>query len=377
MLDKNIKKELLEELEVPQVVKERVKFTLDDIRLEEFGKVREKRIEKEKSKEKKRKGNRLIGKGAVAAACILLVSSITVTAAVTKWLPDFIPRFQIPENMQEKLEEEGVAYTSLETIEQEGMLISLEKCLTDNEFYYCLFKVTLPDGVEEGQFQEIIVEGYKPEDNVDNGGGTYCYQTTEGDSEKNVFYYVISGRHSTFETYDVGEELGEREKIVEKSCVTEEDYKTGHMTFRFENFGVYDENNQFQPSVTGTWEFKWAEKKVEDKKVYTINRKIEKGYYERSNAVLKTVSVSPIAIGLTYELPAEDKNGFIYYPSTPTEVELQDGTRVALTQLTEGFEDYFDDENMNYKSAYGLYSVWDPEEVVAIYFGKNNRVELE
>lgn len=377
MLDKNIKKELLEELEVPQVVKERVKFTLDDIRLEEFGKVREKRIEKEKSKEKKRKGNRLIGKGAVAAACILLVSSITVTAAVTKWLPDFIPRFQIPENMQEKLEEEGVAYTPLETIEQEGMLISLEKCLTDNEFYYCLFKVTLPDGVEEGQFQEIIVEGYKPEDNVDNGGGTYCYQTTEGDSEKNVFYYVISGRHSTFETYDAGEELGEREKIVEKSCVTEEDYKTGHMTFRFENFGVYDENNQFQPSVTGTWEFKWAEKKVEDKKVYTINRKIEKGYYERSNAVLKTVSVSPIAIGLTYELPAEDKNGFIYYPSTPTEVELQDGTRVALTQLTEGFEDYFDDENMNYKSAYGLYSVWDPEEVVAIYFGKNNRVELE
>lgn len=378
MLDKNIKKELLEELEVPQMVKERVKFTLDDIRLEEFGKRKEKSIEKEKGKRNKKKGKQLFGKGAVAAACVLLVSSITVTAAVSKWTPDFMQRFLIPEELKEKMEEEGVNYTPLETIEHEGMSVSLEQCMTDNEYFYCLFKVILPEGVENGEFENVMTEGYKPEDSVESYG-THCYEVTEEDSENNIFYYTISGRHSTLITQDEGENAEKTTKILDKSCVTEEDYKTGHMTFRFENFGVYDKNNEFQPLVKGIWEFQWAEKEIEDKKEYSINRKVGKGYYERSNAILKTVTVSPIVINLTYELPdcPEDKESFMYYPATPTEVELTDGTKVELTEIYSGFEDYSDKENKNLKYAYALYPVRDTEEIVAVYFGKNERVELE
>ena len=67
----------------------------------------------------------------------------------------------------------------------------------------------------------------------------------------------------------------------------------------------------------------------------------------------------------------------MYYPATPTEVELTDGTKVELTEIYSGFEDYSDKENKNLKYAYALYPVRDTEEIVAVYFGKNERVELE
>lgn len=365
MLDRNIKEKLKEELQTPLAIRKRVKFTLDDIRLREFGEVKEESVVKEK------KEKRIFGKGiaTAAAACVLVVSSITVTATVTKWTPDFLKRFQISENLQGKLEQEGVSYTPLETIEQEGMSISLEQCLTDNEYFYCLFKVTLPDDVAEGQFENITVEGYKTEDYIETDG-IYCYQLTEEAGAKNIFYYMISGKHCTLEQQEEGF------NIVSQSCVTGEDYKTGHMTFRFENYGVYDEQNQFQPSVSAEWEFQWAEKKVEDKIEYSVNRKVGKGYYARSNSILKTVTISPIVIGLVYELPEGCPEEY-YYLARPTEVELKDGTRIELIEIASGFENNFDEENNNYKYAYGLYPVEDPEQITAIYFGENERIELK
>ncbi|MBQ2801501.1 MAG: DUF4179 domain-containing protein [Lachnospiraceae bacterium] len=375
MVDRKIKEELEREVEVPESIRKRVKYILDDIRLSEFG-----NNEKETNFQKRGKQKRFYGKSVAAAACLLLASSITVTAAVAKWTPDFMQRFQISENLQEKMEEEGINYTSLETIEQNGMSISLEQCLTDNEYFYCLFKVVLPEGVTDGQFEYLDVEGYKREDCIESSG-THCYRVTEEDGEKNIFYYVLSGKHSTLETTDGGEGIGETSKVVSKSCVTEEDYKTGHMTFCFENFGVYDKENQFQPSVTGIWEFQWAEKKVEDKnkKEYAINRKVGKGYYARNNAILNQVNVSPITISLVYEIPdcPEDKLQLVYYPAEATEVELKDGTRVDLIQIDSGFEDYYDEENKKFRYVYGLNPVTDPQEITAIYFGDNERIQLQ
>lgn len=374
MLDRKIKNKLEEELEVPELVKERVKFTLNDIRLEKFGKAEENVVAIQDIATRKKKEKRIFTKGVAAAACVFLISSITVTAAVTKWTPDFMLRFQMSENEQVKLGEEGVSYTPLETIEKDGMAITLEQCMTDNEYFYCLFKVNVPEGATDGEFEDIVVEGYKPEDYIEYD--TYCARTVE-ESGDNVFYYVLSGRHTTLEQTKEGEFTADM--VVNESCVTEEDYKTGHMTFRFENFGVYDVQNEFQPYVAADWEFQWAEKVVEDKKEYTVNQKVGKGYYARSNAILKTVTISPIVITLNYELPdcPDDKNNLIYYPATPTQVELQDGTRADLTQISSGFEDASNKANKNYQYAYALYPVQETDQIVAIYFGENERLELK
>lgn len=370
MLDRKIKSRLAKELEVPQIVSKKVKFTLDDIRLKEFGEEKEESIVHEKKE--KRMHRRWVA--TAAAACALLVSSITVTAAVTKWMPDFMQRFQISEDLQEKMSEEGVSYTPLETIEQDGMSVSLEQCLTDNEYFYCLFKVVIPEGIEGEQFENISVEGYKPEDYIECDG-LYCYREQEEEGEKSVFYYMISGKHMTLKNQDIEENADETYAVINESCVTEEDYKKGYMTFRFENYGAYDKDNQFQAAVSGEWEFKWAEKKVEDKMEYGINKKVGKGYYARSKAVLKEVTVSPIVMNLVYELP-EDCPDEIYYLAKPTEVELADGTRVELQEIASGYEDDFDEGNNDYKYAYGLNLVRNPEDIVAIYFGENERIEL-
>lgn len=371
MLDRRIKNRLSKELEVPSVVKKRVKFTLDDIRLREFGEKTEESIIPEKKK--KRMYRR--GIATAAAACVMLVSSITVTAAVKKLLPDFMQRFQIPEDIQEKLSEEGVSYTPLETIEQDGMSISLEQCLTDNEYFYCLFKVVMPKEIKGGQFENVTVEGYKTEDYIECDG-PYCYWETEEEAGNFAFYYMMSGKHLTLQETDTEKSMNGTPVILNKSCVTEEDYQTGSMTLRFENYGVYDENNEFQPAVTGEWEFQWAEKKVEDKSEYTVDKKVGKGYYARSNAVLKKVTVSPIVMNLVYELP-EGCPEEVYYLARPTEVELKDGTRVELQEIASGYEEDFDGENNNYKFAYGLYPLRNPEEIAAIYFGENERIELK
>ena len=87
MPDKIIREKLKEEIEMPDIVKERINFTLNDIRLTKFG------TDKEVIKMKRKPFYR---KGIVAAACVLLISSATVvTAAVINWNPIVIEKFNI------------------------------------------------------------------------------------------------------------------------------------------------------------------------------------------------------------------------------------------------------------------------------------------
>ncbi len=378
MLDRKIKEELERELEVPESIRKRVKYTLDDIRLSEFG-----NNEKHTNLQKREKQKKFYGKSVAAAACLLLASSITVTAAVVKWTPDFVKRFQISEDLQKSLKDAGVADTPLQTVEHNGISIALEQCLTDNEFFTCLFKVMVPEKMN-GYFDLIEVEGYKEEDIIMSTSCSWQESTAEvNGTEYDIYYYVISGEHKRISNADFGEEEAGNStsdiNVVKGSCVTEEDYKTGHMTFRFENF--VDESANEQILASGPWEFQWAEKQVDARKEYAMNQKVNNGYYAKSNAVLKQVSVSPIVVSTVFEIPdrPEDKMNLSIYPAQATAVELKDGTIVTLEQgmVAAGFEDYQDDENNNFKYTFFLNTVLDPEEVAAIYFGTNERIQLQ
>lgn len=417
MLDKNIKNRLLEELEVPELVQERVKFVLNDIRLGEFGKPKEE-IGKEEKKGKKIWGKG-ITKGVAAAACVLLVSSITVTAAVTKWNTKLVEKFQITEALQEDLSNSGVAVSPMQKVEQAGITMTLEQCLTDNDFFYCLFKLDLPDDikvdkkthqaegviVEENQkekqvsgclgFWEVSVEGYKEEDITPCTTG-FLLENGELvlDEETNSLYYYVMGQHKTMkkEPLEGGFENGSGDDVimanndgygyyvVNESCVTEADYNNGHMTFTFEKFGVTstdpEEYGVHTALASGKWEFQWAEKKVETKSKYKVNEEI-KG---KCNAVLNEVTISPFVLTTVFEVKGYINSKWSPYamPDVASKMEMKDGSIVELEwdYVLNGYENYMDDSNRTYLCSIPLEQFIDPEEVAAIYFGQQ-RVELK
>lgn len=416
MLDKNIKNRLLEELEVPQVVTERVKFTLDDIRLGEFGKVKTEIVKEEK------KGKRIFGKGitkgVAAAACVLLVSSITVTAAVTKWNAKLVEKYQVTEKLQEDLSNSGVAVSPMQKVEQDGITMTMEQCLTDNDFFYCLFRIDLPEDIKvdpkthwaegvivEGNqekkvsgcfgFQEVSVEGYKEEDITPCTAG-FLLENDEIvlDEETNSVYYYIMGQHETMkkEPLQGGFENGSGDDVVKtiddeygyyvvnESCVTQEDYDNGHMTFTFENLGVTSSNPKEYGVRTalslGKWEFQWAEKKVETKSEYKLEEEI-KG---KCNAVLTDVTVSPFVLTTIFEVKGEIASKWSPYamPQVASKMEMKDGSIVELEwdYVLSGYENYMDDSNRTYLCSIPLEKFIEPEDVVAVYFG-TQRIELK
>lgn len=369
MRNKKVIEYLQKDLQVPETVKARVEETLDDIRLINFEK---KEIKTQGDMKYRKRRIYKWSKKTVAAAVIAVVflSGITVTAAVNNWgLKDavWLGPFEESKEIRENMEKKGVVTTPLQKIEHGGVKVELLQCVTDNEYYSCLFRVTVPEKLmaKEGEFEDVFVLGNDQNDTVEELE-YYRYADGTESQEGEVMFYVLRGTH--LQTGKVkGGEKGKK------------------LTFTFENYGTYDSQGEFEPLVEDVWEFQWREQVVTDKKNYQINEKIGAGYYERSNSVLETVKITPITVTLIHKVQEADvyvggeeyENQLKVSVMLPTAIELSDGTLVDLNtygsqKLTKNSEDSFD-----CKSIMTPFQIIEPEEVVALHFGTQLRLELK
>lgn len=79
--------------------------------------------------------------GCVAAACVLALCSVTAYAAVQRWNKHAAEEFHVDEQMQNKLTEENYARQDKQSVTDNGVTITLEQSVQDENFVYLLFNV--------------------------------------------------------------------------------------------------------------------------------------------------------------------------------------------------------------------------------------------
>lgn len=79
--------------------------------------------------------------GCVAAACVLALCSVTAYAAVQGWNKHVTEEFHVDEQMQDKLTEENYARQDKQSVTDNGITITLEQSIQDENFLYLLFNV--------------------------------------------------------------------------------------------------------------------------------------------------------------------------------------------------------------------------------------------
>lgn len=419
MRNKEIKKCLEKELEVPWVVQERVKHTLDDIRLAQFGKKESAESGSKQKAKRFMKGSFMISKVAVAVITLGLVTGVTVLAAVLKLNEDFVKTYQVSEKMEKLLFDKGVVDMPGKSIEHNGVTMTMEQCVSDQQFFYCLFRLDLPEtvsidktgkisGTLNGKeldgylnFSEFEVMGYKEEDDVEPFGYNMIY-----DSDYNIMggehyvYIVVSGMHTTKKLekiYDVDayeKKYGDQayywyEDTLDyanayiynfKSCVTKEDYTKGHMTFHFKDLEFVRTDTQGSEVISGEWDFTWAEKNVKMTKTYELNQKMSKGYYKKGKSRLTEVRIGPLSMCTLWNY---DKNEAIMPPDI-TAIEYKNGEIKKYEENSSpiksiySMDRWYDEESRKYQRLdyIEFNQVVNPEDVVAVYYGAE-RIELQ
>lgn len=354
MLDKTIKEKLNQEIEIPDVVKERVAFTLYDIRLAKFGEERE---------EKNMKRKTYYRKGIVAAACVFMVSSVTVvTAAVMNWNPKVVEKFHVSEEVQQDLAEKGGALVPELSVECNQTKISMEQCIADNNFLYFLFKITVPEDItitEDIDFGQITLLENGMDDQFNWGGGLLYSENNnsyEIDNETHTFYYEIYGQR-----------------------ISPENYEGSEITISFKDMQNYDiKTDDTKLLVSGDWDFSWSETKVDVMKEYNCTDVLKEGA-----ATVKNIVISPISVNVLYDYPKTpeiiaglNELDPAAEPPMVTAFEMKDGSTVeVMTGM--GTMGYVSDESNEFRSCSMIENtIVNPEEIVAVYF-EGERVALD
>lgn len=85
--------------------------------------------------------------GCVAAACALALCSVSTYAAVQhwNWNRHAVEEFNVDEPMQEKLTEENYARVDKQSVTDNGVTITLEQTVQDENLVYLLFNITAED----------------------------------------------------------------------------------------------------------------------------------------------------------------------------------------------------------------------------------------
>ena len=353
MPDKIIREKLKEEIEMPDIVKERINFTLNDIRLTKFG------TDKEVIKMKRKPFYR---KGIVAAACVLLISSATVvTAAVINWNPIVIEKFNISDDTQTELSNTGVVSVPELSVECNQTTISMEQCLTDNNFLYFLFKITVPENIiitENTGFNQITLTE-NDDDSAFNWCGGILYSEKDDnlviDNETHTFYYEISGERTEAGSYEGSE-----------------------INISFSGLENYDIKTDTTESLaTGEWNFTWTETEVDVMKEYTCNVPLK-----NTSATVKSITISPISATVLYDYPKTpeilealntlDPSG---EPPAITAFELNDGTLLEISDGL-GIMGYVSEDSNDYEASSMFENrIVNPQEIIAVYF-EGERVPL-
>lgn len=368
--------QLKEEVEIPEIVQERVK--------EAFNKIHNRNSDVIPMPKKKffRKMNK-------AAACavigILACGVVTVSAAAYyKWNKGLEDYFQLEEEDKTKIEESGLADFPDLSVTKQGVTVTVEESIIDNYYAYVTLKVAGYE-VPEGLQPAFDVCSYQ----IGNYDAVSCGMMEFYDG-------TITGEDGKGKMAD-GSEIPVGADGNLKFDYTMEDgslsyhllfYSDGTQGYFFDqpihlelkNLGYYgnsDSIDDVTTEVKGTWSFDWTLTGSDDMVSVDCNEALGD-----SGASLVSVEISPISICAKLDFPYEetvepaiDENGNSYehktyvHPPYLTGVKLKDGT--MYTRLLEGGMDGYLEDQKTFQYLYQTNRILNPDEVESLLFIKS------
>lgn len=326
---------------------------------------------------------------AVAGICILVVSSISVIAAIHHyWGRGMNGNIQASDAQQQALTEQNIAKVYREepdsssmAVTDNGITVKPDTVVVDERFAYMSFSISgyhVEDGTEPGFGMVTVYQGDNPEDESawvnmygsmydgiipDENGSPVYEDGSPLESDENgrlISHYTDSN--------------GDMEYIIQASVVNENDSLLGKtMHVNFQNLGTHS-RGAFTPAVEGNWDFAITLPDVSSSRTITVGQKVG-----GTGFTLETIDISPISMKANYsvEEASEGHEDDLGIPEVRG-VVLKDGTR--LPYLTDGGSmGYTDSSRKNACHMAGYDRVIDVDEVAALIVWtsyENEKVEI-
>lgn len=371
-----------EEVELSEIVLSKTNQAFEMIKQEDTDHMKNPNISRDKKFFKKQAA-------ALAAVCILAVSSISAVAAIHHyWGRGMKGNIQASDTQQQELTENGVAkvyrenpdYSSL-SVTDNGITIAPDTVIVDDRFAYMSFRISgysVADGVEPGFDMVNVYQGDDPEDYASwiNMAGT-MYNGIISDENGTPVYED----GSSLENYEDGSIIchytdsnGNMEYIIQASIAKENDSllgKTIHVNFK--NLGTFSKG-RFTSAVEGNWNFEIILSDVSSSQDIKVSQKVE-----GTGFVMEDISISPISIKVNYsvsEAPEENEDD-LGIPDVKG-VVLKDGTKIPY--LTDGGGSGYTDSTKSHAYQIAGYDrVVDVDEIAALIVltsYENEKVEI-
>jgi hypothetical protein len=297
----------------------------------------------------------------VAAAAMLAVGAVSASAAYQQWSRSLSDGLQATYAQKQLLEENQMTAFLDQSVTQNGVTVTAQQSIVDNQYAYLSFKV----------------EGYTPA--ADLQPGFADVEVTVGD-EDNDSASGYSGYTSSF--YD-GLVAGADGIAVhtDGTPVSEDDFyryiqEDGSLEYEillmndqkgyflnqpvhveFRDLGTYPgKAEEVTAEVEGTWSFDWMLQGSDEMTTYQLNAPLE----DHQTTVLEA-EISPISFHITYNVSTFEE------PPYFTGVQLKDGT--IYTGINgAGYEGYSEENPDIYESTGAFTRIIDVDQIESLLF---------
>lgn len=365
--EKEIKRILQQEVEIPEPVANRIEETLAYI-TQTSAQSRKTAGSKTQTpvsaahfansnRKRHRKGS--IGKkrhfgAAAAAAAVLACTSITAVAAVVfHWNNMVVEKFEIDEVQQETLVEQGIAPVVNASATENGVTVSTEQALMDSKFIYLLLKIEAPEDVSLSEY--AFFENFKLTLDGSDANFGYSAGLMDEDTSDNISYWEVWVNNS----------------------VSQYDFHGKTLGIHLEN--LLDDVQGADPGtklIDGRWDLEWNMVYEDSETVFELEQQVPE-----LDMTIRRIVLSPISIEVIYDWKRQqvadhgiDENGnaFDYYydkePPVMTSFRMKDGSIQTIDLSGPGNIGYLDENSTEYRTSYGMGRVVTVDDVAGILF---------
>lgn len=357
--EKEIKRMLGQEVEIPELVADKIEETLNTIRRDAFSGWDEKpdrkggkKINPAKRKTGRRK-KRHIGAATAAAAVIICTSITAVAAVIVNWNSIVVEEFGIDIELQDELVEQGVAPAVNAGVTDNGVTVSTEQALMDSRYIYLLLKVEAPEDIVLSDsifFEEfeLTLDGQEPD-------FSYGAGVTDDNPTDNISYW-----HIWVNNVDSKSDFHDKILGIHLENLTQDAQKADAGT----------------KLIDGQWNLDWNMVYDDAETVFDVNKELPE-----LNMTVKSIALSPISIEVRYDwakeevlVDAMDEYGkaiISYDYAEPPEAvgfRMKDGSRREVDTSGPGCMGYMDENSTEYRWSYGMGRVVTVDEVAAVIF---------
>jgi hypothetical protein len=313
----------------------------------------------------------------VALAATLTVGVISTSAAYLKWSQSLSEGLQATDEQRQLLEENQMASFLGQSVTQNGVTVTAQQSIVDNQYAYLSFRV----------------EGYTLE--ADQQPGFADTEVVIGDGNDTSFCGSSSGFYDGLITGNDGMAIH-----TDGTAVSKEDFyryvqEDGSLEYRIllmndqkgyfidqpihvelKDLGTYPGKAEaVVTDVTGTWSFDWILQGSDEMTTYEMDAPLDD-----HDATVLEAEISPISFRITYQFTKQeqsesalDENGdeidITTFAEPPyfTGVQLKDGT--IYTGINGGgYEGYSDEDSDTYISSGVFTRIIDVDQIENLLF---------